>query len=273
LENRKRMYFHKESKPPSKRAKLAAVLGTFKSSFWPLFWLIYFFISIAVIGGTLTFGLYIPFTIIGIVITPFNSLANFVLKHGVRFLLFAQPWLDLKAQVIDPPLGKRPGTLLVANHRSTLDVYLLLASISGIRIFTNRRLLWALPLVPMIIASRQILVRQGDARDFLDGMQRARKKLAHGENVHVFPELTRCTQGFQGPHGFTVAPFLAAFQEKAMVVPIVIKGSDSVWPKGIFGLFSGPVEIRSLGELDPLKFSSADALRAEARKRIDEALA
>jgi 1-acyl-sn-glycerol-3-phosphate acyltransferase len=260
------MHFLRESKSPVKTARLGAE-GS-------LGWLLYFFFTIGVIGGVMTFMFYLPLTLVSFIFPKVKRAADYCLKTGVRFLLFSQPWLDLKSNIQDPERKTKPGTLLVGNHRSTLDVYLLLASVSGIQIFTNRKLLVAFPLIPMLLMSRQILVKDGDPRAFLDGMKTVRDRLKGGETVYVFPELTRCSPGMKGTNGFTVAPFLAAFQEKSPVLPIVIKGTDDVWPRGRFGLaYRAPVEIRSLEPIDSSQFASADALRTEVRKRIDEALA
>ncbi|MES2856594.1 MAG: hypothetical protein V4692_12060, partial [Bdellovibrionota bacterium] len=58
------------------------------------------------------------------------------------------------------------------------------------------------------------------------------------------------------------------------VIPIVIKGSDRVWPRNTIGIhFRNPVEIRSLEPIQSRDFASAEALRNEVRRRIDEALA
>ena len=125
----------------------------------------------------------------------------------------------------------------------------------------------------MMRVSRQIRVnRRVDG--FLHAMEEVKSKLRQGERVHVFPELTRCPRGYQGLQGFSAAPFLAAIQEDALVVPIAFAGTDGVWAKGEFGLnFRRPVTARTLSPLRAREYSSADELRAEVHRRIADALA
>jgi 1-acyl-sn-glycerol-3-phosphate acyltransferase len=104
-------------------------------------------------------------------------------------------------------------------------------------------------------------------------MARVRALLRTRELVHVFPEMTRCQPGFQGTQRFTVGPFHAALQEKAWVVPIVMAGTDGVWPRGSIRLaFRSKIRVEALDPIPSSDYSSADELKAEVQRRIDQAL-
>ena len=68
------------------------------------------------------------------------------------------------------------------------------------------------------------------------------------------------------------APFKVARDAGRPVVPVVITGSDDLWPRGRLALGHGSVKVTSLEPVDPNAFANAEALRDEVRRRIEEAL-
>ena len=59
----------------------------------------------------------------------------------------------------------------------------------------------------------------------------------------------------------------------AVVVPLVFRNTDGVWPKGEVGLhFREPVEVVSLTPMRARDFATAESLKTEVWKRIDQAL-
>lgn len=239
------------------------------------FWLLYFVSSIAVVGAVLAYGLVAPLHFIGFVWSPASRAADRVMRDGIRLLMRLQPWLSAEVS-LELSRGVAPGgrgRLLVSNHRSHLDAFILLSQVPGIRILAKRSLFFVPFLGLMMRLSRQIPVRRGDLRDFLKAMEEVKARVLRGETVHVFPEMTRCPEGLRGTREFSLAPFHAAMQARLPVVPIAFAGTDRAWPKGRLGLgFRRPVRVRALEPLDPAHFGSAEALMAEARRRIDSAL-
>lgn len=193
------------------------------------------------------------------------------MRFGIGLLMNVQPWLDGDL-TIDVPY--RRGTLLVANHRSHLDVFLFLARVRGVRVLAKDTLFWIPFLGLMMRLSGQIPSRRGDVRSFQRAMDLIESKLRGGETVQVFPEMHRCEPGSRGTKNFLVAPFLAAKKAGRPVVPVVIEGTDGVWPKGKFALRPRmPVRVRTLAPLDPARFATAEDLCLETRRRIEEAMA
>lgn len=219
-------------------------------------------------------SMYMPFALLGVVWGKSQRVADVILRQGVKWLLLWQPWLKRDLRIVDPKRLLKPGVLMVSNHRSHLDVFMLLSQVTGIRVLAKRSILLALPIAPMILLSRQILVKRGDSNGYLRAMDTIRARLRRGETVHVFPEMSRCEAGAPGTKNFSAAPFAAALQEGAKILPVVIRGTDSVWAKGESALRrDGKIEMRSLEEIESSKFSSASDLRAEVRRLITEALA
>jgi 1-acyl-sn-glycerol-3-phosphate acyltransferase len=182
-----------------------------------------------------------------------------------------QPWFSGTVDIRLPKRASSQGILLMSNHRSTLDAFILLSRVRGIRIFTKTSLLSIPFLGFMMRMSGQIAAKRGQIDSFMRGMDIVRQRLRGGEVVHIFPELTRCDEGFVGLQNFSSYPFLLAIQEKVTIVPILFHETDRVWPKGKLGLrFRHPVSVSSLAPIDAGAFSSAEALQKHFRGRLHD---
>lgn len=235
-------------------------------------WLLFFVISIVVIGFAFSATLYFPIMGLSRWFPRLRGIPEEVLYIGIYFLMWVQPWFNAEVE-IELPKNHSGGVLLVSNHRSHLDVFILLSRIAGIRVLAKSTLFKIPFLSLMMRASRQIGVERGRFDAWIRAMGEVKARLQLGERVHVFPEMTRCPPGFQGLQPFTAGPFLAALQEDAMVIPIVFKNTDGVWPRGQVGLnFRAPVSVKSLEPLRAREFANAEALRFETVRRIEQAL-
>ena len=196
---------------------------------------------------------------------------------GVTFLMRIQVWMHLEMDLstLEPILNARPakGCLLVSNHRSHLDTFLLLSRVPGIRLLAKRTLFFV-PLLGLVMwISGQIPVRRNDLRSFLRALDRIDRALRDGIAVHVFPEMTRCEPGARTLAPFTLAPFARAIECGVPIVPIVLCGTDRAWPKGSYGIRSGmKVRLVALPPLYPQDYPSAEALTRAAREKISERL-
>lgn len=232
-------------------------------------WLFYFMLMLTLIGGILVYAAAGPFYLLGRVYPPAHGVAGKILCFAVYLLLRVEPWLNA-----DIAIAPCPGNLLVSNHRSHLDAFFLLSRIPNIRMVC-RESLFRIPFLGLMMrAMRQIPVREKDTASYFQAMEQVRKALLAKESVHIFAEMTRCSPGTVGTARFHLAPFNVAFQEKLPVVPLVFKGTDRAWPKGVFGVsFRAPVRAVTLEALHPEAFASAAELAAETRKRIERFLA
>jgi 1-acyl-sn-glycerol-3-phosphate acyltransferase len=235
------------------------------------FWLFYFVLSIVVIGALLAYGVAVPLFLLGYLWKPATRAADRVMVRGIRALMAVQPWLDSEIALDLPEYGQ--GCLLVSNHRSHLDAFILLSRVPGIRILA-RSSLFSIPFLGLLMRlSKQISVKAGDLPSFSRALNQIGPRVAKGETVHVFAEMTRCAPGLVGTQDFLLAPFHAAMQGGFTVVPIAIEGTDDVWPKSSMRIsFGRKVRVRSLGRLDPSSFASSSELMIETRKRIQQAL-
>lgn len=233
--------------------------------------LIYFLLSIALVGAVLAYGLVVPLYILGYLLPPAKKLADRVMVKGIQLLMTLQPWLSADIQLNLPQGGR--GCLLVSNHRSHLDAFILLSRVQGIRILAKSSL-FRIPFLGLLMRlSKQIPTKRGDLKSFQTAMDEVRTKLDSGEVVHVFAEMTRCETGFRGLKDFSVAPFKVALEGNFPIIPIVFQGTDEVWPKSALSLqLRRPVRVTALDPLAPREFHSSFDLMSETRHRIEQVL-
>src|SRR5262245_17692502 len=104
----------------------------------PLIWLSYFLLSIVVIGFSLISAIFFPCLFLSRWLPVLGFVPDWILQKGIYFLMRVQPWFNADIQI---DLPKTPaGILVVSNHRSTLDVFILLSRIRGIRIMARSTL-------------------------------------------------------------------------------------------------------------------------------------
>jgi 1-acyl-sn-glycerol-3-phosphate acyltransferase len=232
------------------------------------FWLAYFIGSVAVIGFMTAFLLGTPFYLMGYIYKPFIRVGDWILRCGVITLFKVQPWFSAEIQI-----PSNPGNLMmVSNHRSHLDAFILLSKVNGVRIMAKKSLFRIPFLGFMMHMMRQIPVRTG-IESYVKAMDEVRQRLRNGQVVHVFPELTRCPPGFKGTQNFSLLPFQVAFQERRQILPVVFAGTDTAWPKGRKGLkFGAPIRARALPVIDPAQFKSVLELKNEVQRQIEMAL-
>lgn len=229
--------------------------------------LLYFLLTIGVLGFFLGYLCGAPLLLVGRFYRPAWRLGGRVMRWGIDGLMRLQPWLRIEGEVRLPER-----CLTISNHRSHLDMFLLLARVRNIRAVAKADL-FRIPLLgPMMYVLRQFPIDRGNVESYWQTMDAAVLAAKEGDPVHVFPEMTRCEPGHVGTDTFHLAPFRVALRAGVPVVPIVIHGTDRCWPKGHVGCFPGSVRIESLEPVSPTGYSDAAQLRDDVRRRIDDRL-
>lgn len=227
-----------------------------------------FFISLVVLTG-LGIGCLIsaPLFILGRLWRKFYDIGAFFLQNTIRWLIVAPVFRT------DVGLALPEPCLTLSNHRSTLDAFILLSRIPGIRLITKESL-FLIPFLSFVMrVMGQIKVKKRGIDPYLKAMEEAGEALKAGSPVHIFPEMGRSPPGFSGTQRFHLAPFKMAIESKAKIVPVVFFNTDQAWPRGFLKMNRGiVVKVKSLEALTAADYTSSEALMKEVQQRINSAL-
>jgi 1-acyl-sn-glycerol-3-phosphate acyltransferase len=167
------------------------------------------------------------------------------------------------------PLDPKRSYVFVSNHLSSADIWAHLLTVPLLFRFIAKKQLGKIPLFGWaMIAGRFILIDRKNALAARRSIDEAANRVRKGCSVLIYPEGTRSTDGKLGL--FKKGAFHLAFNAGAPIVPMSIKGSDAVMPKGRFLLRPGDVhiEIGAPLETQGLDESARDRVRHEIRARI-----
>ena len=158
-----------------------------------------------------------------------------------------------------------PPAIVVANHQSFFDTYLLGAQDKGdvgmlIKSWPFRKLFFFRPLMRM---AGYIETGTGSPGDIL---AQCREDLASGGHLMGFPEGTRSEGGELGR--FYSGLFMLAMETGAKVVPMVIHDSFRVLPKGSRLFRPGTVHVDFLEPVDPARFANEQIPHGALRRHV-----
>lgn len=188
---------------------------------------------------------------ITIVLTTLTILLGIFDRHGKRVYCINQLWTWLVLRIARISLTVRglenldPSEqyVFMVNHQSNIDIPVLVQSLSQfqLRWIAKKELLWV-PLFGWAMwATKHITVNRSDPGDALKSLDRAKRRMAAGISVVVFPEGTRSPNGKLLP--FKKGGFLLALKTGKNIVPVTINGSGQLLPSGDWRLRSGNVEV------------------------------
>lgn len=167
----------------------------------------------------------------------------------------------------------RRGYVVVANHESTADPFLL-SSLPWDMRWVAKEELFHLPVVGWLMHfGGDIPLRRGSGDSVRTMLDECRRTLAGGMSVMIFPEGTRSPNGALLP--FKNGAFELAISMKAPILPIAVAGTRECRPKGSqwFGAATAMAQVLEPIETSTLEASDVVSLREKTRERIAEALA
>lgn len=142
-------------------------------------------------------------------------------------------------ELLDP---KRP-YVFIANHQSNIDIPVLVQSLAQFQLrWAAKKELLRVPVFGWALrASRHIIVDRSNRAKAMASLRRAREILQSGLSVVFFPEGTRSSGGELLP--FKRGGFVLAIKTRTPIVPVTIKGSRSVLPKGDWRIRPGEIVV------------------------------
>ena len=127
---------------------------------------------------------------------------------------------------------------------------------------------------PFMLLIGFVPVDKGNVRSFLEGIQLLRTKILMKDRpALVFPETTRCQKNAAGLGKFSEAVFKAAIDAEALVVPVLIKGTDDILGRGDFLI--NPYILCELTIYEPIvanKYATEGDLSREVKRFLTDKL-
>jgi 1-acyl-sn-glycerol-3-phosphate acyltransferase len=130
--------------------------------------------------------------------------------------------------------------IFTPNHQAHIDIATLLGHLPGHNRFASKKELFDEPVLGAVMRTLGMLpVDRDDPMKSIEVLNRA---VREGHSIIIFPEGTRSRDGKLLP--FKKGAFVAAIEMGHPVVPVIIKGTRTVMPKGEYlSIHPGPVEI------------------------------
>jgi 1-acyl-sn-glycerol-3-phosphate acyltransferase len=131
----------------------------------------------------------------------------------------------------ETPLDPNLPSVYMSNHQSLYDIPALIVTLPGQTRFLAKRSLFRIPIFGWSIkAGGFISIDREDRSKASESFAAAVQRLQAGSSAMVFPEGTRSADGSLGP--FQRGGFLLALKGGLPIVPVGIRGSLAVQPKG-----------------------------------------
>jgi 1-acyl-sn-glycerol-3-phosphate acyltransferase len=182
---------------------------------------------------------------------------------GVRLRVRSRTTFDPKRSYVVMP-----------NHLSTVDIWAIFIAVPVPLRFIAKKQLGQIPLFGWAMrAGRFIFIDRQNAVSARRTIDQAADRIRKGCSVVIFPEGTRSRDGQLGP--FKKGGFHLAINSGAEVVPVAIRGTREVMPRGAALIRRGVVDIEigepiSTAGLGP---NDRQALLEQVRARLAEMLA
>lgn len=205
--------------------------------------------------------LLIPLAFFSLFYPKLMDLYYFILLFGIKFYIKVSP---VKFQQKDLEILSRidqKKCIIVCNHRSHLDMYLFLANVYKVRAVANSYLLKVPVMGQVLWMSGHFVVEAGNIKAYKKALLKINEAFKRHDKVLFFPEVHRCPEGMEGLQKFRMTPFQIAREQQVEIIPVVLSGTDKVWPKGFMGAdFSQKVSIKALAPINPNDFKDSASL-------------
>ncbi|HEV8325782.1 MAG TPA: lysophospholipid acyltransferase family protein [Myxococcota bacterium] len=167
------------------------------------------------------------------------------------------------------PRGVAPRTVVVSNHESHADVFLI-SRLPWEMKWLAKAELFFIPFIGWCMwLAGDIRVKRGARTSAQEAMARCRLWLERGVPVAIFPEGTRSETGEMGP--FKDGAFRLAIEARAALLPVAVAGTRRALQKHSwrFGRARAFVTVGEPIPTDGLTMSDVPALKARTRAAID----
>jgi 1-acyl-sn-glycerol-3-phosphate acyltransferase len=150
---------------------------------------------------------------------------------------------EVKAEGLENLPNDAP-RVLISNHESWFDVFALCAVLPVQFRFVGKQELARIPVFGAAwVGSGHLAIDRGDRTSAIDTLQEAARQMHERDlTIIMFPEGTRSPDGEL--QRFKKGAFVLALEASCPIVPVGIRGSREVMPKGSFRIRRGTIEVR-----------------------------
>ena len=189
----------------------------------------------------LSFMFCAPFAIFLVTLTGNQSLAHRVARFWATLVLFSAG-VRLKVKSDNEFIRDCP-VIFASNHASQMDIPILYKALPVEFRFLVKKELFKVPLLGFAMKKAgYIPIDRKDGRAAVKSMKEAAQRLKKGASIVIFPEGTRSVDGNLQP--FKEGGFMLAIKSQRPVVPVAIKGSHDILPKGAILARPGEVKVK-----------------------------
>jgi 1-acyl-sn-glycerol-3-phosphate acyltransferase len=164
----------------------------------------------------------------------------------------------------------KKASVVVANHQSWFDVFVLVAALPGRVRFVAKKELARIPIFGRAWRMcGHISIDRDDRRSAIESLDRAGERVrAESLTMTLFPEGTRSPDGRL--QDFKKGAFVLALKTGLPIVPVGITGTRDIMPKGSFRVRPGRVRVRVGDPISPILVpgDGRDELRAQSRAAV-----
>ncbi|HVU51897.1 MAG TPA: lysophospholipid acyltransferase family protein [Polyangia bacterium] len=187
-------------------------------------------------------------------------------------VLLGSAGVRLRVSMRAPLDPKRP-YVVMPNHLSMVDIWAIFVAVPVPLRFIAKDQLGRIPLFGWAMrAGRFIFIDRQNAASARRSIDAAAERIRKGCSVVIFPEGTRSRDGKLG--AFKKGGFHLAINSGAEVVPVAIKGSRAIMPRGAALMRAGVVEIEIGAPIATAGLGADDRQRLleEVRARVADML-
>lgn len=143
----------------------------------------------------------------------------------------------------DPALEPGKSYVFLSNHQSLFDIPVLLTTCPGQVRMMAKRSLFRIPIFGWSLAAGGFIpIDRADRSSARRSFASALARLKEGTSILLFPEGTRSMKNSLLP--FQRGGFLLAMKTGLPIVPVGVRGTRAVQPKGNWAIRPGRVEVR-----------------------------
>jgi 1-acyl-sn-glycerol-3-phosphate acyltransferase len=142
------------------------------------------------------------------------------------------------------PLDPAAPVVFMSNHRSQTDILAVVMALHDFQLrWVAKKELTRVPVFGWALRhTGHIIIDRSDTQQAVASLRAARAQMSEGVSVMIFPEGTRSLDG-QDLLPFKKGGFMLALETGYPIVPLVVRGSREILPRGAWQVASGDIEV------------------------------